>query len=237
MFNNSENLYEIDPDNNHFDSLAGNSDTPYISISEYNSHEMHQNSSLIFYNFNIRSFNANSVHFLSTFENQSKLPHILVLSETWFRGDGFGEELDGFSGYHTIRNNINRRGGGVSVYVNCDINSRKIEHLSFCNSTIEICTVEIIQNGLNIFILGIYRPHTDSIENFSDILSDTLEDAILRGKHLVLLGDLNINILNENTSTNYFVNIMRSHYLIPIIQNPTRVQTNNRVPATLLDHI
>ena len=236
MFDSFLNLSEIDPDDNHFEIFDRNVSSPYLTISEYNSHEMHQNSSLIFYNFNIRSFNANSVSFLSTFESVSRLPQVLVLSETWFRD--VGEDLEGYYGYHTIRNASNRA-GGVSVYVKSNISSKILQNLSFCNTTIEICTVEIKQHGLNIFVLGIYRPHSDSIENFSDSLRDILENDTLRNKHLVILGDININLLNENSSTNYFINFMRSHYLIPIIQNPTRFQTSNQngAPATLLDHI
>ena len=55
MFDSFLNLSEIDPDDNHFEIFDRNVSSPYLTISEYNSHEMHQNSSLILYNFNIRS--------------------------------------------------------------------------------------------------------------------------------------------------------------------------------------
>ena len=196
------NLSHIDPDDNHFEIFESNMNTPYLTISEYNAHNMHQNSSLIFYNFNIRSYNANSDLLLSTFQNTSKLPKILVLTETWF--NVIGEELEGFHGYRTIR--TSNRGGGVSIYVNRDMSSKLIQNLSLCNSTIEVCTVQIIGNGFNIFVLGIYRPHSDSVENFSDCLGNILESPILRGKHLVILGDLNVNLLDDSSNTNYFIN-------------------------------
>ena len=226
------NLSDIDPDN-HFNIACYIMDTPYLTVSEYNSHNMHQISSLVFYNFNIRSFNPNSVSFMSTFREKSTLPPVLVLTETWFKDTG--EELGGYSSHHTIRNS-EHRSGGVSIYIEYNIKSKFVHNLSFSNGTIEICTVQIEGKDFNIFILGIYRPHSDTVENFIISLRNILESDILRNKHLVLLGDLNINLLCENSNVNSFTNFMQSYYLIPVIHKPTRFQSGYQ-NGTLLDHI
>ena len=232
MFDDFLNLSSIDPDDNHYAQFNHEHSCPYVTISDYNSSSMHQNSSLTFYNYNIRSFNSNFDSFLSTFRNNTTLPKVLVLTETWFNETG-GRDILGYRGYHTIRS---QRSGGVSVYVTNDIGSKCIRNLTYCNSTIEICTVEIkSKNSLSIVVIGIYRPHSDSENNFVDEFRGILENDFLRNKHLVILGDVNINILNDNASTSYFVNTMQTFYLIPIILKPTRFRDGHQ--ASLLDQI
>ena len=51
----------------------------------------------------------------------------------------------------------------------------------------------------------------------------------------MLLGDLNINLLTETTTSSNFNNFMISHYFLQYITIPTRFANNNR--PSLLDHI
>ena len=55
-------------------------------------------------------------------------------------------------------------------------------------------------------------------------------------KIISIMGDFNINVLEceHHTDTNYFVNSMVSHYLLPYILHPTRVTGNS---ATVIDNI
>ena len=69
MFDAFSNLSNLDPDENHFDLLNTHPNCPYITIREYNAHDIHQNQRTTFYNFNIRS----------SFESQYTLQHQFLL--------------------------------------------------------------------------------------------------------------------------------------------------------------
>ena len=236
MFEAFTNLSHVDPDENHFDLFSNNPTCPYITIREYNAHSIHQNQCTTFYNFNIRSFNSNSDSFFSSFENDNKMPEVFVLTETWFTEDNGGAELLGYKGYHTIRCN-GRRSGGVSIYIKDTLKSKLIPSLCFSNSSIELCTAEIVaESGESIFVLGIYRPH-GNIDIFTENLGVVLDNPLFRNKQLILLGDLNVNILNDSTESNLFLNLMQSYYFLPIIDKPTRFRSGNSSTDTLLDQI
>lgn len=79
----------------------------------------------------------NSSPFLTIIE-QSK-PQIFVLTETWFTED-FQASITGYNSYHSIRT---QRSGGVSIYVSDALKSRKLDHFSYVDETIEVCTTEI----------------------------------------------------------------------------------------------
>ena len=189
--------------------------------------------------FNIRSFNANHLMFESFLGSLSVLPDVVVLSETW--NDGGLSTMYNISNYdacHTIRSN--RAGGGVSIYVTKGYSFRRIDRLCICNSTIEVCVIEINSGGslANSVIFAIYRPHTDSIVNFTDAVSNLLQSELLLRKKIYLLGDFNINLLaDSDASVEYFSSCLRSLSFLPYITQPTRFASNDASPPSLLDHI
>ena len=184
--------------------------------------------------YNIRSFNANSEIFLSMFQNYNCFPDILCLTETWFN-EFSSEEIPGFTSYHTIREN--GRSGGVSIYIKDSFNSCLMPNYSFSNNDIEICCVQITSNNISIYIFAIYRPHSGTIQNFNEILSSILDNPCMRNKLCVILGDLNINLLNDDLHTNSFIYNMQSHHFFPLITKPTRFSPIPGINPSLIDHI
>ena len=73
-------------------------------------------------------------------------------------------------------------------------------------------------------------------EFMEDYLSKTLETLSFENKHLILLGDFNINLLNYDTdhNTNDFLDLLTSNSLLPLILRPTRITTHSK---TLIDNI
>ena len=53
----------------------------------------------------------------------------------------------------------------------------------------------------------------------------------------MLLGDLNLNLLNANSAREHFMNFMQSYYFVPRISKPTRFSTNDSETPSLLDQI
>ena len=114
------------------------------------------------------------------------IPEVLCLSETRFTTEN-SQNITGFNSYHVVRER-ETASGGISVFVEDCYESTLIENLSFSNATIEICTVEIFLENKPLILIGIYRPHSDSVENFNSLLMDILNDTRLRNKTCILMG-------------------------------------------------
>lgn len=96
---------------------------------------------------------------------------------------------------------------------------------------IESIGIQTQINNTKTSIIGIYRhPHHNN-ENASEILKyiDT------NYKNAVILGDMNINLLNsQDTKINEYINKLYKHEFLNHIEYPTRITENAR---TLIDHI
>ena len=106
----------------------------------------------------------------------------------------------------------------------------------------ECCFIEITFNEKKYMIAGIYRiPNTD-ISSFIEKLNEILE-PLKTSSELILLGDYNINLLNEDSNKNSFDLCLQSNYLIPTILAPTRIATKTLqnglqfTTKTLIDNI
>ena len=127
-----------DPDIN-YDFISNmNTSCNSVSLSDY-INDSHNNYSLSIISYNIRSFNCNFDKFSSGFQ-ANEFPQILCLTETWFSLNSI-VDLPNYNGFHVTRNE--QLGGGVSFYVSDKFSSRYISELSFVNSTIEVCTIEV----------------------------------------------------------------------------------------------
>ena len=217
----------VDPDENLINEL---SNCEYITVEGFQEILSEPNFFNIT-NYNIRSFHQNISHFLGIFENNI-LPQVLVFSETWFNEEN-SIELPNFSSFHM--NRLNRRSGGISVYVVSNIISYKIHSLCFSNDSIEISTVCVKFNGRYQYILAIYRPHTGTISEFIEFLTDILNNTLIFGKPCFLVGDFNINLLLDTPEVESFKNFMYSHSFVSFITRPTRFRENNA--PSILDHI
>ena len=181
---------------------------------------------------NIRSFSANSDTFLSSLTNENSFPEVMVLTETWFYENNC-QEIDGYSSFHVTRPT---RSGGVSVYVKSSFNSEILNTLSRCDETIEICTVKIRISGTILYLLAVYRPQQDSVDNFISSLNSILDHDQVRNKFCIITGDLNINLLREDIDTNNFLYNMYTYHFIPLVTKPTRIPYVNSHSPSLIDH-
>ena len=219
--------------------MGGQYTSDYYDVSQFNDKFSCDDVSRVFVlNYNIRSFNKNIDSFIALLESLSSNPDIIILTETWLDSRNSDSAcIAGYSAYHTTREIC--RGGGVSIYVKNDYDVLMLDKLSVCNTTIESCTVKVKIREEYIVILGIYRPHADSIIDFNHALGILLEDRMLSGCKMCVTGDLNINMLNsESPDVLSFVNLMQSNHFIPIITKPTRFPPNdNLIESTLLDHM
>ena len=231
--NTSDMLNNLDPDINYDFFNQSSNMCNYFSINNYlTSLESRSNLSII--NYNIRSFNRNFDSFFGTFSKECP-PCVLNLTETRFSAENC-VSIGGYNAHHVTRNR-ETPSGGVSIYVASNINSSKIESLSYVNNTIEVCTVKIDFNSSHLILIGVYRPHSDTISNFSDHLNIFLNSPLLSNKKCVLLGDLNICLLKPEQASIDFSNLMYSQHYLPLISKATRFSPVDTEVPSLLDHI
>ena len=243
---NFSRLDAVDPDANLF---LNASSCNYFTIANYNI-EFPVSNQFSLLNQNVQSFNSKKPQLETLIASANHSFHAMVLTETWNSVDNFNLcNIEGYNVVHSYRispaPSRGGIGGGVSIFADCNLYKlKKIDHLSYCNQTIEACTAQIIPKNSNDktahFIVGIYRPHTDSTDNFVLALQQLLSDFTLQNKSVILAGDMNININGPPTgpSQNYLSSLFSYSY-IPVITKPTRFPAHQLTASypTNLDHI
>ena len=236
-----DQLSDIDPDDQFFNqfipSILDNS-CSYYSLENFNSLQKNTVFNLNLLNYNVRSFFSNGLTFECYMKSMHELPNFIVLTETWISAETVNLcKLGGYSAVHTYRDDI--RGGGVSIFSRY-FEICRLDELCVCNLTIESCVSQIKISNKFLIIIGIYRPHTDTIENFIIALNNILNNPIIKNNELVILtGDFNINLSNlESNSVNNFTSCLNSMHFLPLITRPTRFPPeNDGTNPSILDHI
>ena len=101
------------------------------------------------------------------------------------------------------------------------------------NGLLDILTISLNINNKIVLISGIYKsPKADKID-FSDFIYNNVND-ISSKRGLFLVGNFNINILNNNNNNKYFLNSIYSLGCYPLISKPTRYGNNLN---SLIDNI
>ena len=96
------------------------------------------------------------------------------------------------------------RGGGVAIFVRCDINCAMKMH-SKAGSEVEYSFIVIIpKNKRKILVDCVYRPHRNVR---IDLFISILESLSLEYNDIIILGDFNSNLLCNNT----LIDTMRSN--------------------------
>ena len=162
------------------------------------------------------------------------MPSALCLSETRF-SSSHTENISGYDSYHTTRNS-ETPAGGISMFIRQNFVSNMVCELSYCNQTIEVCTVNVRVAKLNILLIGIYRPHSDTIINFTSHLSNFLQNSLLKNKMCILMGDFNICLLKNDECNQNFINTLYGNHFIPLITKFTRFSPVAGEMPSLLDH-
>ena len=238
-----ESVFEsIDPEINAL--VPGSETCKYFTLNEYrlffSQSSPTKNFEFQLVNYNIRSFHSNHNSFEATLETFPDLPKFIILTETWNKINTVDLcKLSGFVGHHVYRPD-QRRGGGVSVFCRDDFDSSKIENLSVVQNHFESCVIKVILDGSKyILICAIYRPPTESVQEFILTLNTYFDSPIFQAAETVIVsGDFNINLLDcESPTVNEFINLMHSYFYLPTITKATRYPTNSTHSPSNLDHI
>ena len=181
------------------------------------------------FHINIRSLRQNFDNLQTLIFSSSRKPAVICLTETWLTDDDDVNfyALDGYTFFSKPRGT---RGGGVGMYVLNEINCSMIQNIQ-CG---EILSINCILNQKTLQISVIYNPPDKSKPQFCDELDSFLESISTRNSHALILGDFNIDILNNTNTGNLYRNIVHQNGFQMLISQPTRETTTTK---TCLDHI
>lgn len=176
---------------------------------------------------NIRSLRENFDTFITNLYIFDDLPSLIFLSEVWI----YDYELN----YYNIPNydifgccNGNYRAGGVCVFydnrLNCICESVPLNSADIIKLTVNL-------NNVNYLFVCVYRLQFVPISNFVSEFSEFI--GKIKNKNVIILGDLNINILNFPPPCDDYIFLMSLNGFMSLINEPTRV-TNQT--STCIDH-
>jgi exonuclease III len=132
---------------------------------------------------------------------------------------------------------LNRRGGGVVLYIKQDLVYKIRKDLCIGNSEMETFFIELVHSNKSNVIIGIvYKPPSVSCNVFTDDMDVMLGRLNAENKKCYIMGDYNVNLLQSDTdnAVQHFMSILDSQSCYPTINKPTRITTDS---ATLIDNI
>lgn len=186
---------------------------------------------------NIRSLYANhsSLELDLTNTNISALG----LVETWLKPH-LPTGIFKINGFNLARldRQGSKRGGGVGCYIRSDLTweyDQDTSDSSISNSDLELLSIKILRKMQQPILISIvYIPPTTPILKALECL-DSLGDKITTAKmDWILMGDLNVNLLDNNSNSIKLNRFAQRNCLYQLIKTPTRITPNNQ---SLLDHI
>ena len=165
---------------------------------------------------------------------------IFCLNETYLNHSISHEELHN-SGYSFVRADRTdaagkHDGGEVLVYYNSRYEVKLYENGVNCSSHVDTAWMSIkLKNTRDIMLCSLYRPPDGNIDSCLREIADQVEDiGVPQNEDITLIGDCNVNLLNNNATKRNFVNAMKNMNLTQLIDKPTHITANTE---RLIDHV
>ena len=137
-------------------------------------------------------------HVMATDMLYQKLVDISVIGESKL-DDSFSDAMFNVDGYRLFRNDRTNRGGGIMVYVNRNIPSRRLKESEPDGA--EAINVELqIGEKTKWLLMANYRPPSEHPTHFLDNATKALDVAFRKFQNVMLIGDLNFNMLSKDKS-------------------------------------
>ena len=131
----------------------------------------------------------------------------------------------GLPGFELHRLDRDSHGGGIAVYTNRSIKSKRRKDLE--SNGIEMLVLDVRCKKESILLCSIYRPPSNTVSYWGDIeiaiekLKLSAKDA---GKQLLLVGDFNVNVGDpSHAHFHHFQNFCSRFQLANYVHRPTRV--------------
>lgn len=158
--------------------------------------------------------------------------YFIGVSETWLSED-IPSNFISIPNFNIVRLDRNGRGGGVACYLRSNL-KYSIYYSSTDENNLEQLWLLINFNKQKLALGIVYRPPSSSVVLSLSELGEILERVYLESDIIILMGDININLLNETPQSKMFLDLLNNFELQQIVKDPTRVTQNTQ---TLIDVI
>ena len=232
---------EIDIDINHFNEIF-----PNLSLGDasqyYNNDRfndlfcMNDKRDLSVLHLNIRSMSRNGDCLITYLSLLDRKFDIICLSETFVNDVSIFENfLDGYKGFHSIRDG-NQARGGVAIYVKNELNTTIVPSLTVNLDFIETVFIQIEKNNKKTSIGCCYRRPGSDKDLFLNYCNEKFSSINSNGGDIILCGDFNLCMLraSESPLLASFYDNMSSYSFIPTILQPSRYGDDT---CSLIDNI
>lgn len=180
----------------------------------------------IFYQ-NIRSL-KNKIAEIEVIINNYKA-NLVILSETWINDNQKG--FYNINNYNSIYSCRKRQGGGLGLFLHDTFDYKIIDKYDSENHSCII--IKIVK--LKLIVIAIYRPPSFNINEFLEFLDEKINSVLAVDYKCIIIGDMNIDLLNKNTNTERINDLYASYnFQLVNLKYPTRHCANSN---SLLDHV
>lgn len=163
---------------------------------------------------------------------------ILAVNETRL-DDSVTDNMIAVKGYSVVRNDRNRRGGGVCVYLRNSINFKLRTDL--ISQTLEAVCVEIRKPSSKPFaVIACYRPPNSKIGHSDELFFKNFENLVaaldMEDKEIIALGDFNCDTSSPKpvNHTKKLLSLIENYQFVQLIKEPTRITEST---STIIDLI
>lgn len=154
---------------------------------------------------------------------------LIILTETWINEKD--KKFYNFNNYNAFYSCRKRQGGGLGVFLHNSFECKIIENFESENHACIILKID----RLKLIIVASYRPPTYNLNDYLNFLDEKISDMLPLKYNCIIIGDMNVDLLNNNRNTERIMDIYNSNNFQLCNQNyPTRHLNNNH---SLLDHI
>ncbi len=184
---------------------------------------------------NIRSLNKNFDRLESLICRLGFEPDIISVNETWINDNkGLIYSLKGYSFIFTPCDGMV---GGTGFFIKSSINFSIVNDISINLDNCEDKWIKIsLPNNNNLIIGSIYRHPSYLFRNFETRLVNIIEHLTQGNKKFLIVGDFNIDLMQNTPSITRYKNEIFSLGCIQTVSNFTRI-SHNRNKNSLLDHV
>ena len=198
--------------------------------------ETKNNNSLLIFHQNVQCLKNKILEMEILLDNMEVCPKLVCVTEHWYTEN---EKTNMKIEKYTMISSFTRKNkahGGSAIFAQDGYDAEEVEELQQKSIEGHLECSSVCSRSQKLLVLCIYRPPLGELDLFFNTLTDILNicyNKFFRFK-MVLCGDFNINLLDNNSNTKSLLNILTSFNFSQKIFDPTRIANNSK---TLLDNI
>ena len=146
----------------------------------------------------------------------------MCIVESWL-GESIADNEVSLPGYSIARLDRNRHGGGILIYMKCNLSFRVV--LSG-PSDLELIFVSVQLSCKNkSLLLGtFYRQPSSHVAIFDSLFDDICSLDVSYFSNFILLGDFNVDMLSPSSLCYHLNSILHSFSLVQVVTEPTHIK-------------